>query len=229
MLDRVIESLPLLLVGAKNTITVSFVSMVIALPIAVLFALMRLSRARWGEKLALIYIEVWRGVPFVVELLVVYFMLPILVRKWFTLEVSAFEAMVVGCVLWTSANLAEVIRGAILAIPYGQTEAASALGMNYLQRMRLVILPQTIRSCLPPSIGIFTLMLKGTAIGFMIEYRELIRMGQITIERLFMQGHQSASIEIYTLIMIMYFVMIYPLSRLSLYLEKRFTLETLGE
>ena len=97
--------------------------------------------------------------------------------------------------------------------------------MNYFKRMRLVILPQTFRATLPPSIGIFTLMLKGTAIGFMIEYRELIRMGQITIERLFMEGVQSASIEIYSIIMLMYFIMIYPLSKLSLYLEGRLSVQ----
>jgi polar amino acid transport system permease protein len=74
---------------------------------------------------------------------------------------------------------------------------------------------------LPPMIGLFTLLLKGTAIGFIIEFRELIRVGQITIERLIMVRRETASIEIYTLIMILYFLMCYPLTRLSAYFEKK--------
>jgi polar amino acid transport system permease protein len=93
--------------------------------------------------------------------------------------------------------------------------------MTYSQRMRLIILPQAVKIMIPPMIGLFTLLLKGTAIGFIIEYRELIRVGQITIERLVMTGNKFASIQIYSLIMIMYFMMCYPLSRISTYYEKK--------
>jgi len=221
MIETVIESLPALLFGAKNALSVTIVSMIIAIPLGLLLGLMRLSKIAGVQKFTLLYIEIWRAVPFVVELLFIFFVLPEIARRWFRLDIKAFHAMVVGMVLWTSANSAEVFRGAVQAIPFGQTEAAIALGMSYFQRMRLVIMPQAVRITLPPLIGLFTLVLKGTAIGFIIEYRELIRMGQMIIERLFVEGRISASIEIYTVIMIMYFIMCYPLTQLSLYFERQ--------
>ena len=129
--------------------------------------------------------------------------------------------MVIGSTLWTSANSAEVFRGAIQSVPFGQTEAAISLGMTYFQRLRLVIFPQALKITLPPMIGIFTLVLKGTAIGFIIDFRDLIRMGQIAIERLYIHERTLASIEIYTIIMIIFFLMCYPLSQLSLYFERK--------
>ena len=221
MIEVLLENLSFLLGGAKNTFFVSIISMVISLAIGMVFGLLRLSKLRWARGMALTYIEAWRGVPMIVTILFVYFALPEIIKAWIRINISSFAAMLIACVLWTSANAAEVVRGAIQAIPFGQTEAATALGMTYFQRMRLVIMPQAVKVMIPPMIGLFTLLLKGTAIGFIIEYRELIRVGQITIERLVMGGRPSASIEIYTVIMITYFVMCYPLSRLSLYYEQK--------
>jgi polar amino acid transport system permease protein len=192
----------------------------IALILGVPVGLMRLSKSPYVRSSALVYIEIWRGIPFIISLLFLYFALPEILKVFWKVEISQFTAMLLTCVLWTSANAAEIVRGAVQAIPFGQTEAGLALGMTYLQRMRLVILPQAVRIMIPPMIGLFTLLLKGTAIGFIIEFRELIRVGQITIERLIMVRRETASIEIYTMIMILYFLMCYPLTRLSAHLEK---------
>jgi len=221
MIDSLVQNLPFLLGGAKNTFVLSVVSMIISVVLGTIFGLMRLSKTGWLRSVALIYIEIWRGIPMIVSILFTYFAMPEIIRIWTNIEISAFTAMLIACVLWTSANAAEILRGAIQAIPFGQSEAAEALGMNYFQRMRLIIVPQAVKIMIPPMIGLFTLLLKGTAIGFIIGYRELIRTGQITIERLVMGGRPSASIEIYTIIIIMYFIMCYPLSRYSLYYEKK--------
>jgi polar amino acid transport system permease protein len=221
MVEMLVENMPFLLGGAKNTIIVSLLGMIIAFIIGVPIGLIRLSKTPWIRSSALIYIEFWRGVPFIISLLFLYFALPEVLKLFGKIEISQFTAMLLTCVLWTSANAAEIVRGAVQAVPFGQTEAGMALGMTYLQRMRLIILPQATRVMIPPMIGLFTLLLKGTAIGFIIEFRELIRVGQITIERLIMVRRETASIEIYTLIMIMYFLMCYPLTRLSAYFEKR--------
>lgn len=223
MIEMLLENLPFLLGGAKNTLFVSLLGMTIAILIGVPVGLMRLSKTPWISKVSLIYIEVWRGIPFIISLLFLYFALPEFLKVFWKLNISQFMAMLLTCVLWTSANAAEIVRGAVQSIPFGQTEAGLALGMTYVQRMRLIILPQSVKIMIPPMIGLFTLLLKGTAIGFIIEFRELIRVGQITIERLIMVRRETASIEIYTLIMIMYFVMCYPLTRFSTYLEKRLT------
>ncbi|CAB1076283.1 hypothetical protein D1AOALGA4SA_4080 [Olavius algarvensis Delta 1 endosymbiont] len=221
MTGLILESLPLMLLGALNAFSVTVVSMIIGVPIGLMLALMRISERRKLKTFALIYIEVWRAGPFIVEIFIVFFILPPLLNQWFRFDISAFQTMVFGSTLWTSANSAEVFRGAIKSIPAGQSEAALSLGMNYVQRFRHVILPQAFKITLPPMIGIFTLVLKGTAIGFIIDFREVIRMGQIAIERLYMQERILASLEIYTIIMLIYFLMCYPLSQLSLYFERK--------
>lgn len=156
----------------------------------------------------------------IVTILIVYFAFPEIVR-YVGLEISSFNAMLVACIFWTSANAAEIIRGGILSLPTGQTEAAMSLGMNYFLRMRLIILPQAMKLMIAPMIGLFTLLIKGTAIGFIIEYRELIRVAQITIERMVISGDNMASFKVYTIVMILYFVMCYPLSRFSMYWERK--------
>lgn len=223
MWEMLRENAPFLLMGAKNTFVLSVLAMILSVIIGTTFGLMRLAKSRVLNAVALSYIELWRGIPMIVSILFVYFALPELSRRVVNFNISPFWAMLIACVLWTSANAAEIVRGAVQAIPFGQTEAAIALGMSYFTRMRLVIMPQAVKIMIPPMIGLFTLLLKGTAIGFIIEYRELIRVGQITIERLVVGGRQSASIEIYTIIMIMYFIMCYPLSRFSLYYERKLT------
>ena len=221
MTELVIESLPLMLLGALNAFAVTIASLIIGVPVGLILALMRISEKRKFKTFALIYIEVWRAVPFIVEIFIVFFILPPLLNQWFQIDISAFQTMVIGSTLWTSANSAEVFRGAIQSIPFGQTEAAISLGMSYFQRLRLVIFPQALKITLPPMIGIFTLVLKGTAIGFIIDFRDLIRMGQIAIERIYIQERTLASLEIYTIIMIIYFLMCYPLSQISLYFERK--------
>jgi len=221
MIDILKENLPFLLMGAKNTFWLSVLAMFLSIVTGTVFGLMRLAKSSAMRTIALFYIELWRGIPMIVSILFVYFALPELLRSLVRVDISSFMAMLIACVLWTSANAAEIVRGGVQAISFGQSEAAVALGMTYFQRMRLVIMPQAVKIMIPPMIGLFTLLLKGTAIGFIIEYRELIRVGQITIERLVAGGHHMASIQIYTVIMILYFAMCYPLSRLSLYYERK--------
>jgi polar amino acid transport system permease protein len=221
MTGLLIESLPLMLLGALNAYAVTVISMIMGVSIGLILSLMRISKDRRIRTFALIYIEIWRAVPFIVELFIVFFILPPLLNQYFNFSISAFQTMVIGSTLWASANSAEVFRGAFRSIPKGQTEAALSLGMNYIQRLRLVIFPQALKITLAPMIGIFTLVLKGTAIGFIIDFRDLIRMGQIAIERLYIQERTLASLEIYTIIMIIYFIMCYPLSQLSLYFERK--------
>jgi polar amino acid transport system permease protein len=211
---------PFLLQGAWNTLSLSIVAMCISLILGFAIGLLRLSGKATARYFALLYIEIWRGVPMIITILFTYFALPQIVSCITPVSINSFWAMLVSCVLWTSANAAEIVRGAVQAIQFGQIEAAEALGMGYIKRMHLVVLPQALKIMIPPMVGLFTLLLKGTAIGFIIEYRELVRAGQITIERLVIRGHQMASIEIYGLIMIAYFLMCYPLSLLAAYLEE---------
>jgi len=220
MIEAFTDNFQFLMMGGWNTLRLSISAMFISLIIGTIFALLRLSKSFIARQLALWYIEFWRGVPMLVTILMVYFAFPEIVR-YVGLEISSFNAMLVACIFWTSANAAEIVRGGILSLPAGQNEAAMSLGMNYFMRMRLVILPQAMKLMIAPMIGLFTLLLKGTAIGFIIEYRELIRVAQITIERMVISGDNLASMKVYTIVMILYFIMCYPLSRYSLYWERK--------
>jgi polar amino acid transport system permease protein len=94
------------------------------------------------------YVEVWRGLPIIITLFFIFFVLPLI-----GLEVDTFVAAAVGLTLWGSANVAEVVRGAVQSVPRGQSEAAAALGFPWPRRMRFVILPQATRRALPPLVG----------------------------------------------------------------------------
>jgi polar amino acid transport system permease protein len=220
MFQAFTENYKLLLMGAVNTFWLSISAMFISVLIGTIFGLLRLSKSFLLRQISLWYIEFWRGIPMIVTILLVYFAFPEIV-SFIGLEISSFNAMLVACVLWTSANAAEIVRGGILSLPFGQTEAAMSLGMTYFQRMKLVILPQSLKLMIAPMIGLFTLLLKGTAIGFIIGYQELIRVSQITIERMVIYGDQMASIKIYSIVMLFYFLMCFPLSRLSLFWERK--------
>lgn len=220
MIETFTDNFGFLMMGAWNTLRLSVLAMLISVTIGTVLALLRLSKSVFASQIALYYVEFWRGVPMIVTILLVYFAFPGMV-SFLGLDISSFNAMLIACVFWTSANAAEIVRGGILSLPYGQKEAALSLGMNYFQQMRLVIFPQAIRIMIPPMIGLFTLLLKGTAIGFIIEYRELIRVSQITIERMVISGDHMASIKVYSIVMILYFIMCYPFSRFSLYWEKK--------
>jgi polar amino acid transport system permease protein len=224
MWNMLSENFAFLMLGAWNTFYLSIISMAISLLLGLILGLMRMASRPVVRNIASVYIEIWRGVPMIVTMLLSFFALPEIIKGVVGIKISAFDAMLLACVLWTSANAAEIVRGALQAIPWGQTEASLALGMGYLKRLQLVLLPQAIKIMIPPMIGLFTLLLKGTAVGFMIEYRELIRMGQITIERLVMSGDKNASFQVYGVMMIMYFVMCYPLSRLTAALERKLSL-----
>ena len=115
MVEMLVQNLPFLLGGAKNTFIVSVLGMVIALILGVPIGLMRLSKTRWVRSSALFYIEVWRGIPFIISLLFLYFALPEILKLFWKVEISQFMAMLLTCVLWTSANAAEIVRGAVQA------------------------------------------------------------------------------------------------------------------
>src|SRR5271157_983388 len=123
MVKMLVENMPFLLGGAKNTLVVSILGMIIAVGVGVPVGLMRLSKSSWVRSSALIYVEIWRGVPFIISLLFLYFALPEVLKFLWKVEISQFTAMLLACVLWTSANAAEIVRGAVQAIPFGQTEA----------------------------------------------------------------------------------------------------------
>jgi len=205
--------------GLVETLKLSVVSVGLSFAVGLLFALGRLSRRRWIRWPAILYIETIRALP--VLLLIVYFGIkgtalfrPLavpLVGEDF--ELSRFWAGVLGLSLYTSAVLAEIIRAGILALPKGQTEAASALGLSYVQAMRHVVLPQALRLMVPAMVGQLTTVIKDTSLVATIGVFELVRQGRIIYTQYF------NPIEVFLYISVIYFVICFTLSQASRRLE----------
>lgn len=211
-LDLITESLPLLLKGAAVTVEITALSVGLGLIIGVIVGIARLSNNRIIRTLAGIYVDFIRGTPLLVQIFLVYFALPQLIG----MRIDPFIAAVAACSINSGAYVAEIFRGGIQSIDPGQGEAARALGLNWFQSMRFVIMPQAFKRILPPLGNEFITMLKDSSLVSVIGFEELTRTGQLIISRTY------AAFEIWIAVAIIYLVMTIAISRLVAYLEKRF-------
>lgn len=165
---------PLLLRGAGITLLISVLSYLVAVCGGLPLALARIYGSLWVRFLAVSYVEIVRGTPLLIQLLILYFGLPEI-----GIALPAFAAGVLGLGLNYAAYESEVYRAAILAIPHGQTEAALSLGMGHVKALRWVILPQALRIALPPSTNDFIALFKDSSLVSVITVVELTKTFQI--------------------------------------------------
>ena len=204
--------MPFLLQGALVTIQLSAISMVAAVCIGLLVAVGRLTGIKPLDWLLQAYLEIWRNVPLIVQLLAIYFTLP-----EFGIRLPAFWAGVLGLSLNLGAYLSEVFRAAIASIDKGQRDAAISIGMTRFTAFRRVVLPQALLIAVPTIGGYFVSLLKDSALVSFIAVNELLRNGTIIISSTF------RSMEIYAMIAIIYFVMSFIASRAVRWVELRLT------
>jgi polar amino acid transport system permease protein len=129
-------------------------------------------------------------------------------------------AAAIGLTLWGSAQVAEATRGAVTSIPREQHEAAAALGFGWVGRHAYVILPQALRRLLPPTVGLLVNIIQNTTIAQVIGAPELLESSERQVERLTFEGQEHA-VEIYGAVMVIFFLISFPLTRLAAYLERR--------
>jgi His/Glu/Gln/Arg/opine family amino acid ABC transporter permease subunit len=169
-----------------------------------------------------LYIEVWRGLPILVTIFIIYFALP---SVGSALKFGSFTAASIGLTLWGSAQVAEATRGAVQSIPREQHEAAAALGFGWVGRHAFVILPQALRRLLPPLVGLLVNIIQNTTIAQVIGAAELLGTGQRSVERLTapppIGTGEIHAFEIYAGVMVVFFSISFPLTRLAAYLERR--------
>jgi len=163
-----------LLEGLVNTLRAFALGAVLALAFGALFALGRLSDKSWLRGVSTGIVEFFRAVPLVVLMFIFYFGLPSV-----GVTVSTFTAVVVALTLYNGSVLAEIFRSGVLAVPRGQSEAAYALGMRKSQVMTSVLLPQSLRSMLPTIVSQLVVLLKDSALGFLILYPELLYQARV--------------------------------------------------
>lgn len=203
--------------GLVNTLKLSAIALVGSALVGITLGTLLTIRFLPTRALIRLYIEVWRGLPILVTIFIIYFALPAISD---TLRFDALTAGAIGLILWGSAQVAEATRGAVGSIPREQHEAASALGFGWVGRHAFVILPQALRRLLPPMVGLLVNIIQNTTIVQVIGAPELLEAAERQVERLTFEGEEHA-IEIYGAIMVMFFVISFPLTRLSAYLERR--------
>jgi len=210
-LTDAIEFMPILLLGVKNTILVTLGSLVLSTVLGMLWALMRVSGIRALAALAVVLVNVIRGIPIIVQLFYIYFVLPD-----FGITLSALQAAIIGLGIAYSAYQSENFRAGIEAIERGQIEAAHSIGMGWTLTMRRVVLPQAIRIMLPPYGNIMIMMLKDSSQASTITVGELALQGKLIASSTF------KNTTVFTLVAALYLVMSVPLMVLVSWLERRF-------
>ncbi|MEI2805604.1 MAG: amino acid ABC transporter permease [Albidovulum sp.] len=212
--DLIPEHFPYLLEGAVVTLELSILSMAIGILLGLVIALGRLSGRWWLEWPLRAYVEIWRDVPLIVQLLVIYFTLPTI-----GIVLPGFWAGILGLSLNMGAYLSEVFRAAIQSIDPGQREAGLSIGMSRSMIYGRVILPQALRIAIPTVGGYFISLLKNSSLVSFIAVNELLRHGSILINNTF------RSMEIYMMVAIIYFIMSFVASRLVIRIERILTPE----
>lgn len=213
-MDTIIESLPMLWEGLKMTLYIFAIAIVLGFLIGLVMALLRLAPFKILNWIAKIFIDAIRGTPFIVQLFFIYFGLNSF--SWISLD--NVWAGIVTVAINAGAYFAEIIRAGIQSIDKGQTEAARSLGLNQSQNMRYIILPQAFRRMLPTITNQAIISLKDTSLLSIIGVADLTQRGRVIVSATF------EPFTIYLALGVMYFIIIYLLSLLSSYLERRFVL-----
>src|SRR5688500_4709470 len=190
--------------------------MVLATILGLLLAVGRLSDHRIVRSLVGPYIEFFRAVPLLVVIFALYFLLP-----KYGIELSAYQALTGGLVLYNSAVLAEIFRAGILSIDKGQSEAAYGVGMRKSQVMALILLPQATRRMLPVLIAQLVVLLKDSSLGFIIGYFELLRGARSLVEFFTPRFGSEYTFQLYVAAGLIYIIVNVALSQLARVVEKR--------
>lgn len=201
MIEVLTSSLPMLLKGLGTTLLLSVAAMMGSTLLGLLAAVLRTSRLSVTRKIALFYIELFRGTPVLITLMFIYFGV-----AYLGYDINLFAAGIIGLSIYQGAYIAEIFRAGIEAVPKGQWEVAWILGLSKRQTFVSVILPQTRGIVLPPLVGQYLSLIKDTSIVSMIGMSELMHQGQVIVDRI------GQPVVIYGLVALLYFAVCFPLS-----------------
>ena len=219
--------------GLKNTLIISSVSVVLSVVIGVLLGTFLTIKFLPLQAAIRLYIEVWRGLPIIVTIFLLYFALPTVADEVHlqALNLDPMRAAILGLALWGSAQIAEATRGAVQSIPKEQHEASAALGFGWVGRHVNVILPQALRRLIPPLVGLSVGVIQNSTLASILGVPEVLETAQRSTNRLAVptvdpltlaiEGGDSHALEIYLAVFVLFFVISFPLTRLAAFLEKR--------
>jgi polar amino acid transport system permease protein len=210
--NELIRSLPFFLKGLYMTVAVAGLSLVFGTIIGFFGGIMRASRNKPARMIVGAWVDLIRGTPFLVQIFVIFFILP-----GIGIELEAFPAAVIALTNLTASFITEIVASGILAVPKGQREAATASGLSHYQQLRFIVLPQAIRSILPPLVGQYVLLVKDSSVVSAIGVVDITRVGWLTVQRI------PEGLMVFGLVGLLYFAICYPLINLSGFLERRMT------
>lgn len=207
----------MLLAALGKTLLLTLLSLFFAMIIGMIVALMNVGKNRILNLVGTIYVDAVRGVPLIVLAYFVYFGVPSGIKMMGVQDFS-FSTLQAGTIVLAmncGAYMAEIIRAGIESVDKGQMEASRSLGLTYGKSMRLVVLPQAIRTMIPSIINQFIITLKDTSILSIIGLAELVNMGKTIVGNTFM------SLQTWTIVGLMYMIVIITLSKLAKRIERR--------
>lgn len=200
--------------GVLCTLLLSFLALIFSFPVGILVGVARLSPWRWLRNTAACWVYLLRGIPLMMVIFWTYFCVPLLTGH----DVSGFMTMLCTLVVYESAYVAEIVRGGILALPSGQTEAARALGMGYIRTLLSVILPQALYNSLPSLISQLVSIVKDTSLGYVINVPELTYAANQVNNQLL-----TKPVQVFAIVALGYYLINFSLTWLAEALEKRIT------
>lgn len=215
-MQLIIDSLPLLWRGLIVTFQLASMTLLLTAFISLLFGIMSVSRYRSLRIIALIYVELFRDIPLVVNILFVFFGAPII-----GLSLDPYSAALVSLTSWGSANGSEIIRGGFNALPKHQRESALALGMRPWEILFMVQLPQIILPILPSFTGLFSLLIQATSLATLVGTNEFLRSAKIIVERTTMTSGESPAFAVFGFVLCVYFVICFSLNMFTAWLERK--------
>lgn len=203
--------------GAQTTLAISFLSLFFAMILGLIVGIARQSKLLVVSITASWYVEIIRDTPLLVQIVWIYYCLPILVG----IDMTAFWSFVATISVHFSAYMAEIIRAGIASIDKGQTDAAKVLGLTHFQAMKRIVLPQAYRRMLPPLVNNFADMIKMSSLASVLGVYELLH----SIDNIIMNTFRP--LELYSVLAIVYFLIIFPVAfgarRLEIHYARKFS------
>lgn len=207
----------MLLSSLGRTLLLTLLSLLFAIVIGLIFALMNVGKNRVLNLIGTVYVDAVRGVPLIVLAYFIYFGVPAGIQAMgvANFRLPALQAGTIALAMNCGAYMAEIIRAGIESVDKGQMEASRSLGLSYGKSMRLVVLPQAIRTMIPSIINQFIITLKDTSILSVIGFPELTNMGKTIM------GNTFRNLQTWAIVGLMYMIVIVTLSKISKRIERR--------
>lgn len=199
-----------LLLAVRWTVGLSLIAFVGGGVVGLLLVMLRLGKLPGVEPLVAAYVQLFQGIPLLVQLFLAYYGLGL-----FGINTSPWVAAGMGLTLYTSAFLAEIWRGCVASIPRGQWEASASLALSFYEQLRYIILPQAIKIAVPPTVGFLVQVIKGTALASVIGFMELTKVGKTIANATY------SPFLVFSCVAILYFVLCYPVSLYAKHLERK--------